>query len=58
MLILMYLRPKSIFGGSLSNFIAFVRQQLFVSRALWTWLNDPLQDQPALLAVDQLGLGL
>ena len=43
MLILRYLRLKSTFGWSLSNLVALLRQQLFVHRPLWNWLNDPFQ---------------
>jgi hypothetical protein len=30
-----------------------LRQQLFVYRDLWTWLNDPFQPPPALDSVAQ-----
>ena len=43
MLILRYLRLRSSFGWSLSNLTALLRQQLFVHRPLWSWLNDPYQ---------------
>jgi transposase len=43
MLILRYLRLKATFGWSLSNLVALLRQQLFVHRPLWNWLNDPFQ---------------
>lgn len=42
-LLLKFLRLKSRFGWSLSNLIALLRQQLFVYRDLWRWLNDPFQ---------------
>lgn len=58
MLILKYLQLKSTFGWSLSNLIALLRQQLSVYRDLWTWLNNPYQAPPALVAVEQLALGL
>lgn len=57
-LILKYLQLKSTFGWSLSNLIALLRQQLFVHRDLWTWLNDPFQPPPPLVPVEQLTLGL
>src|ERR1039458_9003239 len=47
MLILKYLQMKSSFGWSLSNLAALVRQQLFIFRDLWTWLNHPLEGPPA-----------
>jgi Domain of unknown function (DUF4372)/Transposase DDE domain len=47
MLILKYLQMKSSFGWSLSNLAALLRQQLFIFRDLWTWLNHPLEGPPA-----------
>jgi hypothetical protein len=60
MLVLKYLQLKSTFGWSLSNLIALLRQQLFVYRDLFRWLNDPFQAPPALAGVpdDQLDLAL
>ena len=46
-LILKYLQMKSSFGWSLSNLAALLRQQLFIFRDLWAWLNDPLEGPPA-----------
>ena len=46
MLILKFLKLKSTFGWSLSNLIALLRQQLFVHRDLWRWINDPFQSPP------------
>jgi hypothetical protein len=46
MLLLKYLQMKATFGWSLSNLVALLRQQLFVYRDLWTWLNDPFQPPP------------
>src|SRR5215210_6375819 len=46
MLLVRYLQLKSTFGWSLSNLIALLRQQLFVYRDLFTWLNDPFQAPP------------
>jgi len=48
MLMLKYLQLKSQFGWSLSNLVALVRQQLFVYRDLWVWLDDPFQAPPVL----------
>jgi hypothetical protein len=48
MLLLKYLQLRSTFGWSLSNLCALLRQQLFVYRDLFTWLNDPFQPPPAL----------
>jgi hypothetical protein len=47
MLILKYLQMKSSFGWSLSNLAAMLRQQLFIFRDLWAWLNTPLEGPPA-----------
>jgi hypothetical protein len=48
MLMVKYLHLKSTFRWSLSNLVALLRQQLFVYRDLFTWLNDPFQAPPAL----------
>ena len=58
MLVLKYLLLKSTFGWSLSNLIALLRQQLFVHRDLWTWLNDPFHAPPPLAVAEQLALDL
>jgi len=47
-LVIKYLQLRSTFGWSLSNLVALLRQQLFVYRDLFTWLNDPFQAPPAL----------
>ncbi len=47
-LILKYLQLRSSFGWSTSNLIALLRQQLFVYRDLWTWLERPFEPPPAL----------
>lgn len=46
MLILRYLKMRSTFGWSLSNLVALLRQQLFVYRDLFQWLNDPFTGPP------------
>jgi hypothetical protein len=51
MLMLAYLKFKSTFNWSLSNLVALIRQQLFVYRDLWTWINDPFQSPPALAGI-------
>jgi hypothetical protein len=38
---------QSSFGWSLSNLAALLRQQLFIFRDLWAWLNTPLEGPPA-----------
>ncbi|MGB9454882.1 MAG: IS4 family transposase [Bryobacteraceae bacterium] len=47
-LLLKYLQLRSTFAWSLSNLVALLRQQLFVYRDLWTWLEAPFQPPPAL----------
>jgi hypothetical protein len=47
-LLVKYLQLKSTFGWSLSNLVALLRQQLFVYRDLWVWINTPFQSPPIL----------
>jgi len=42
-LLVKILHMKSTFGWHLSNFIVLLRQQLFVYRDLWKWIDDPFQ---------------
>ena len=42
-LLVKILHMKSRFGWHLSNFIVLLRQQLFVYRDLWKWIDDPCQ---------------
>jgi hypothetical protein len=56
--VLKYLQLKAAFGWSLSNLVALVRQQLFVYRDLYTWLDDPFQAPPALAGVHDGQLAL
>jgi hypothetical protein len=59
MLILKYLQMKSSFGWSLSNLAALLRQQLFIFRDLWAWLNTPLEGPPAAMQLcEQLTMPL
>jgi len=46
MLLVKYLQLRSTFGWSLSNLVALLRQQLFVYRDLWVWIDDPFQAPP------------
>src|SRR6202522_3156398 len=41
MLLIKYLQLRSTFGWSLSNLVALLRQQLFVHRNLWQWIDSP-----------------
>jgi IS4 transposase len=59
-LLLKYLQLRSSFPWSLSNLVAWWRQQLFVHRDLWAWIQTPFQP-PHELTPDfaaQLSLGL
>jgi hypothetical protein len=47
-LLLKYLQLRSSFQWSLSNLCALLRQQLFVYRDLFNWLDQPFQPPPAL----------
>jgi IS4 transposase len=59
MLLVKYLQLRSSFGWSLSNLVALLRQQLFVYRDLWTWIDDPFQPPPMPAAsAQQLALPL
>ena len=51
MLVVKYLQLRSTFGWSLSNLVALLRQQLFVYRDLFKWLDEPFQAPPALEGV-------
>lgn len=51
MLVLKYLQLRSQFGWSLSNLVALLRQQLFVYRDLYDWLESPFQAPPVLAGV-------
>jgi DDE family transposase/uncharacterized protein DUF4372 len=59
MLLIKYLQLRASFGWSLSNLVALLRQQLFVYRDLWHWIDNPFQPPPQLTpALEQLNLGL
>ena len=60
MLLIKSLQIRSTFDWSLSNLVALLRQQLFVYRDLFTWLNNPFEAPPALEGLHdaQLTLGL
>lgn len=48
LLLLKYLQLRASYGWSLSNLVALLRQQLFVYRDLFVWLNQPFESPPAL----------
>ncbi len=56
MLLLKYLHLKSTFNWAFSNLVVLVRQQLFVYRDLFPWLNDPYQAPPVLEGVHDVNL--
>ena len=57
LLLLKYLQLRARFGWSLSNLAALLRQQLFVYRDLFVWIDDPFQPPPSLdPAAEQLVL--
>jgi IS4 transposase len=59
MLLIKYLQLRATFGWSLSNLVALLRQQLFVYRDLWAWIDCPFQAPPPLVAMaEQIPLGL
>jgi len=57
LLLLKYLQLRARFGWSLSNLTALLRQQLFVYRDLFAWIDEPFQPPPWLdPAAEQLAL--
>ena len=56
MLVLRFLQLTSTFGWSLSNLVPLLRQQLFVYRDLFGWLNAPFQGPPQLVDATKLTL--
>jgi hypothetical protein len=58
MLMVKYLQMKSTFQWSLSNLVALLRQQLFVYRDLFTWLNNPFEAPPALAGIHDAQMDL
>ncbi len=57
-LLLKYLQMRATYGWSLSNLVALLRQQLFVHRELWSWLNAPFEPPPLVEQIEQLMLEL
>jgi DDE family transposase/uncharacterized protein DUF4372 len=53
LLLLKYLQLRARFGWSLSNLAALLRQQLFVYRDLFDWIDQPFQPPPSLDAAAQ-----
>jgi len=57
-LLFRYMQLCSVFAWSLSNLVALLRQQLFVYRDLWKWLDTPFQPPPALIGIHDGQLAL
>ncbi len=57
MLLVRILHMPSSFGWHLANFMVLLRQQLFVYRNLWKWIDDPFQ-APGDSAAAATGTGL
>jgi hypothetical protein len=55
MLLVRYLQLRSTWNWGLSSLVALLRQQLFVYRDLWTWLNQPFHPP---IALDELQMTL
>jgi len=51
LLLLKYLQLRARFGWSLSNIAALLRQQLFVYRDLFSWIDQPFQPPPQLAPI-------
>jgi len=58
MLLLKYLQLRATYGWSLSNLVALLRQQLFVYRDLFAWLDQPFEPPPALVSPPSIQLPL
>jgi Transposase DDE domain/Domain of unknown function (DUF4372) len=53
LLLLKYLQLRARFGWSLSNLAALLRQQLFVYRELFAWIDEPFQPPPQLAPIPE-----
>ena len=58
MLLLRWLYLKARYGWSLSNLLALLRQQLFVYRDLYAWLDDPFASPPVIVEMEKAQLTL
>jgi len=56
MLLIKILHLRSSFGWHLSNFMVLLRQQLFVHRDLWKWIDGPFQPPETPPAPPQMAL--
>ena len=55
-LILKYLKFRSLFQWSLSNLVALLRYNLFTYRDLWAWMNQPFEPPSITQIYEQLTL--
>jgi len=55
-LVLKYLKFRSVFSWSLSNLVAMLRYNLFTYRDLWAWIDQPFEPPPLLPLQEQLSL--
>jgi IS4 transposase len=55
-LILKYLKFRSLFPWSLSNLVAMLRYNLFTYRDLWAWIDQPYEPPPMTMLQEQLSL--
>jgi hypothetical protein len=55
-LILKYLKYRSLFPWSLSNLVAMLRYNLFTYRDLWAWMDQPFEPPPVTMLQEQLSL--
>ncbi|HQO64643.1 MAG TPA: IS4 family transposase [Syntrophorhabdus sp.] len=53
-LVLKYLKFRSLYQWSVSTLVAMLRYNLFTYRDLWTWINQPFEPPPALIMQEQL----
>ena len=58
MLLIKYLQLRASFGWSLSNLLALLRQQLFVYRDLYRWIDHPFEAPPVLEGIHDRQLAL
>jgi len=58
LLLIKFLQLRSRLGWSLSRLVALLRQQLFVYRDLWRWIDHPFERPPQPLAdsIEQLAI--
>ena len=55
-LILKYLKFRSLYQWSVSTLVAMLRYNLFTYRDLWTWIDQPFEPPPITMMHEQLEL--